>query len=120
VTVSTQTATQRTASGNYSSAFKGTMPVTGFSAAELVSLRARVYPLVGDSAAVLDTDNFTTAREECRGYNKATIVYNSTPVYAYVDPARGTDAGSAVSTVAATAATTPFGRRARRSRTAQR
>jgi len=89
--VTSQTATVRSATGLYSSAYKTTIPIAGFTSGESIDLRAVVYPVVGDAAAVLDTDSYTTATEECRGRNKATIVYNTTQTIRYVSPT-GSDA----------------------------
>lgn len=95
--VTSQTATVRSATGLYSSAYKTTIPIAGFTSGESIDLRAVVYPVVGDAAAVLDTDSYTTDTEECRGRNKATIVYNTTQTIRYVSPS-GNDANDGLGT----------------------
>lgn len=108
VTVSTETTTRRTGSGLYLSSYVATIPVAGFTSGESIALRARVYPNVGNAGSVLDTDNFTTAIEEARGFNKPTIVYNTTVTYAYVDVVSGNNATGVASTTYATAVASPF------------
>lgn len=72
-TVVWETATQRSATSLYAVAHVATIPIAGFTQAELIDLRARVYPLIGDANSVLDTNSYTTATDEPLGYTKATI-----------------------------------------------
>lgn len=106
-TVTTQTATARSATGFYANAFVASFDTSGFTTGERIALRARCYPVVGDTSCVLDTDSFTTATDEPVGRNKATVVYASTPKYAYVSTS-GSDGTGVASTTAATAAASPF------------
>lgn len=88
-TVTTETATQRSATSLYASAFRAQLAISGFTQAELISLRARVYPNIGDSGAVIDTDSYTTTLSEGQGRNKPVIVCdknNALDSIKYVSP----------------------------------
>lgn len=73
-TVSSQTATQRSATTLYGVAHVGTIALASFTQAELITLRARAYPVVGDADAICDTNGRTTAGNECQGWNDAVVV----------------------------------------------
>lgn len=64
-----QTATQRTASGLYACAYGATIPLAGFTQGELITVRMRAYPVVGDANSVLDTNGRTLPENECLGWN---------------------------------------------------
>lgn len=100
-----QVAVVRPATGLYENCFRAQIPITGFTSGESIRLRAQAYSTVGTN--VFDTDNFTTATEEVRLYNQATIVYNTTPKYAYVDVVGGNNANTG-STTLATAIANPI------------
>lgn len=106
-TVTTQTATLRSATGLYANSFRASIAVSGFTTGELINLRARVYPVVGDTTEVLDTDSYTTVTDEPYGYTKPVLVYASTPKYGYVATSGGSDSNTG-STNQATAAAAPF------------
>lgn len=93
-TQTTQVSTVRTATGLYYSAYQGTISIAGFTLGELIDIRAQVYPSTGDLGAVMDTNSFTTALNECLGYNKATVVYSTTNTDKYVALAASTPAGN--------------------------
>lgn len=111
-TATTRTATQRTGSGLYAEAYHSdTVALTSFTDDELIDLRFRAYPVVGDADSVRDSDNHTTATEECRGYNKATIVCDKdddSSMFASVDITSGNDATGVVSGTLATAEASPY------------
>jgi hypothetical protein len=73
-TVTTQTATVRSATSLYGVAHVGSITLSGFTQAELIDLRAQVYPVVGDADSLCDTDTVTAADDEPLGRRKATIV----------------------------------------------
>lgn len=105
VIVTEQTAVRRTGTGKYVCCHRALIPISGFTSGESITLRARLYPGLGDS--ILDTDSHTTATEEIRGKNKATIVYNTTVVYGYVNQSTGNNTTGTVSSTEATAAGAP-------------
>lgn len=105
VTVTRQTPTRRSATGLYGCAYKATIPLAGFTSGESIDLRAQGYPAIGDT--ILDTNSYTTATEEIRGRNKATVVYNSTLKYAIVDPSLGSNSNTG-STTEGTARSAPI------------
>lgn len=72
--VTSETWNLRSATANWVPAFQATIPISIFTQGELIDLRVRVYPVIGDSTTILDTDSFTTATEEVKGFNKATIL----------------------------------------------
>lgn len=73
--VTGQTATLRSATGLYAPAFQSSsVALTNFTQAELIDLRFRAYPVVGDADSIIDTNNYTTGNDVCVGRNKATIV----------------------------------------------
>jgi hypothetical protein len=83
--------------------------LTSFTDDELIDLRFRAYPVVGDADSLLDTDDVTAAASECLGYAKATIVCNKDDdgdLYAFVD-GTGPDPGT-VSATLATAQADPY------------
>ncbi len=90
--------------GLYANAHKATLTLSGFTTGESVALRARSYPVVGDS--ILDTDSYTTVASECLGKNKPTVKYLSTIKYCYVSTT-GNDSTGVASTTQATAAASP-------------
>lgn len=108
----TRTKTQRTGSGLYAEAYhSASTSMTGNTQAELIDLRFRAYPLVGDLDSVRDSNAHTTSTEECLGYNKATIICDKSGtlnVYAVVDATSGNNTTGATSTILATAETTPY------------
>jgi hypothetical protein len=99
-TVTQQTATRRPKTGRWVSAYETTVTLSGFTQGESIDLRMRVYPKVGDAASVLDTDSFTTAAEEPRGFNKATIICdksNALDVIKYVSTSGNDTTGNGTS-----------------------
>jgi hypothetical protein len=64
-----QTATQRTATGLYACAYGATIPLAGYTQGELITVRVRAYPVVGDANSILDTNGRNTAENECLGWN---------------------------------------------------
>ena len=89
-----------------------TIPIAGFNASELVDLRFRVFPSVGDADSVYDTDSFTDSLVAHLGRNKATITVDdggSTigDTFAVVDTA-GNDGTGVSSTTLGTADASPF------------
>jgi hypothetical protein len=108
----TRTKTQRTGSGLYAEAYhSASTSMTGNTQGELIDLRFRAYPMVGDLDSVRDSNNHTTANEERCGYNKAWVTCdknNSLDVFAVVDPIGGNNTTGAVSSVLATAESTPY------------
>lgn len=111
-TATTRTATQRTATGLYAEAYhSSSTAISGMTDDELIDLRFRAYPIVGDADSIRDTDNHTTSTEECLGYNKATVVCdkdNDSTVYAVVDTVSGNNTTGANSATLATAESTPY------------
>lgn len=73
-TVTTQSATLRTATGLYANAYQSTITLSGFTQGETITLRAQVYPKVGDANSILDTTGRTTTTNECLGWNEPTII----------------------------------------------
>lgn len=97
----------RSASGLYGEAHQITMDVDQFTQGERIDLRCRVYPTVGDT--IFDTDNYTTANEECRNFNKI-VAYcdkTNTPNIAVVSTT-GNDGTAVTSTTLATANASPY------------
>lgn len=107
-TVTTITQTNRVGTGYSLTHHKATMQVAGFTSGESISLRARIYPNIGDENSVFDTNNYTTQADEVLGVNKTTIVYNTPIVYAYVDATTGNNTTGVASTTEALAAASPF------------
>ena len=73
-TATTQTATQRSATGLYASAYQATLAISGFTQAELINADFIAYPVVGDAASILDTSGRTTGTDEPLGYNRAVLL----------------------------------------------
>jgi hypothetical protein len=69
-----QTKTERTATGLYACAYGSSIPLSGFTQAETITVRARVYPVVGDANSILDTNGRTTAANECLGWNDLIVI----------------------------------------------
>lgn len=93
-TVTTQTATQRSATGLYMSAYQTTIPISGFTQGETITLRHQIYPLVGDADSIQDTTGRTTAANECLGWNAATLICdknNALDSIKYVNSSTGND-----------------------------
>lgn len=93
-TVTSQTATQRSATSLYMSAYQATIDLSGFTQGETITLRAQVYPNVGDAASVQDTTGRTTAANECLGWNEPTIICDKSDaldVIRYVHSSSGND-----------------------------
>lgn len=108
VVVTSETRTQRTATGNWASSFQATFNCGDFTDDEDVVCRARAYPAVGDT--VMDTNDYTTAAHEIRGRNQHTIIVdpdNSLTVYGVVDTA-GDDGTGVASATLGTAQASPF------------
>jgi len=72
-TVVFQTATRRPKTGLWVPAYQATLALSGFTQAELIDLRFRAYPVVGDASSILDTNSYTTSADEGLGRNKSTI-----------------------------------------------
>lgn len=70
----TLTMTQRTATSLYADSYVAAIPIAQFTQGELITLRARAYPVVGDADSIIDTNARATAAEECLGYNDAVIL----------------------------------------------
>lgn len=93
-TVTTQTATQRSATSLYMSAYQATIPLSGFTQGETITLRHQIYPLVGDADSIQDTNGRTTAANECLGWNAATLICDkndSLDSIKYVNSSTGND-----------------------------
>lgn len=73
-TATTQTATQRSATGLYASAYQATLAIAGFTQAELINADFVAYPVVGDANSILDTSGQTTTNDEPLGYNRAVLL----------------------------------------------
>lgn len=101
--VSTQTAVSGALNGYYWNVYR-TAPIalTGYTDDELINLRFRAYPKVGDADTILDTDSFTDIAAEAKGFNKAVVVCDKdadSTIYAYVD-GTGPDDGTVSGTLA--------------------
>lgn len=108
VVVTSETSTERTATGCWASSFQATFNSADFTDNEDVDCRARVYPAVGDT--IMDTDSYTTANEEIRGRNKHTIIVDpdgDLTVYGVVDTG-GDDGTGVASATLGTAQASPF------------
>jgi len=70
----TQTATQRSATGLYASAYQSTLSISGFTQSELINADFIAYPVVGDASSILDTSGRTTGTDEPLGYNRAVLL----------------------------------------------
>lgn len=93
-TVTTQTATQRAATSLYMSAYQATIALSGFTQGETITLRAQLYPNVGDADAIQDTNGRTTAANECLGWNEPTLICdrsNALDSIKYVHSSSGND-----------------------------
>ena len=100
-----------TASGLYYDAYQMTVPLTSFTQGEQIRLRARVYPLVGDTTEDIDTDDDTTIRQDGLGRIEVTCDKTGALIsYGVVKTAAagGNDATGATSTSLPTARTTPY------------
>lgn len=64
-----QTATVRSATGLYGCAYGTTIPLSVYTQGELITVRVRAYPVVGDASSILDTNGRTTANQEILGWN---------------------------------------------------
>lgn len=111
-TVTTRTAVQRAGSGLYAESYRtGLIALDDFTDNELVDLRFRAYPVVGDADSIIDTDGHTTAADEPLGINEAVIVVdpdNDYALYASVDIASGNDATGVTSGTLSTAEASPY------------
>jgi len=105
--VSTSTVSARSTDKRPVVVYAATLDITSLTDNALVTVNAKVYPWIGDSAAVLDS----SASSEARGFSPRYYLKNTTlaasPPYAYVSTA-GNDGTGVVSTTAATAEATPF------------
>jgi len=115
LTITSKTATQRTASGLFAEAYHATIPIAAFTQAEQITCRYRVFPVVGDAASVLDTNDLSLAAEilaqEYLGWTEIDVTCDkddaiTTSLIAVVDTA-GVDATGIVGTLAAAEAA-PF------------
>lgn len=111
-TTTTRTATQRVGSSLWAEAYHSALTdINAFTDDELIDLRFRAYPVVGDADNIRDSNNHTTSTEECLGYNKATVVCDDdadSTLYAVVDPVSGNNTTGANSATLATAESTPY------------
>ncbi|WP_231741086.1 hypothetical protein [Thalassoglobus neptunius] len=82
VFVTSPTSTERTATGLSAESHKTTIDISGFTDGELIDVRARVYPVVGDTIA--DNQSNTATHEEIRKFNLLTVRYDTTPTVRYV------------------------------------
>ena len=108
--VTAEEKTQRTASTLYATAYHATNSITPFTQGELIDLRFRAYPVIGDADSVLDTDLFTNVVEEVMGRNKATIICDKSDAldtFAIV-ATNGNDGTGVSSTTIGTAEANPF------------
>lgn len=87
--------------------FKGDIDITSLNTG-LVTLNAKVYPWIGNSASVLDSSTNSTAREFSPRYFLKNVSRLATPPLAYVDGTSGSDTTGTWSTTAATASASPF------------
>lgn len=111
-TVSTRTAVQRSGSSLYAECYQSaSISLSSYTDNELVDLRFRTYPKVGDENSIIDTNNNTTAANECLGQNKATIVVdpdNDYALYGVVNLSTGNNTTGVTSGTLATAEATPY------------
>ncbi len=73
-TSTSMTSVVRSATSLYFPSYQASIPLAGFTQGELIDIRFRAYPVVGDAASLLDTDSFTSAADEILGYTKGVIV----------------------------------------------
>lgn len=110
--VSTRTKTQRTGSGLYAESYRyPDIPLSGFTQGELIDLRFRSYPNIGDSSSVIDTNNYTTSNQEGFGRNKSTIICDKSgtlDVFAVIDATSGNNTTGVSSSTLATAEASPY------------
>ena len=74
VFVTSTTSRQRTATTLFAESHEASIPITGFQQGELIDCRVRVYPVIGDAAAIVDTVGATISTDEIRGRNLVTLV----------------------------------------------
>lgn len=99
-TATTQTATQRSATGLYACAYQKTLALSGFTQAELINCDFLAYPVVGDASSILDTSERTTTNDEPLGYNRAVILCdksNALDDAVYVSPTGNDTTGTGTS-----------------------
>lgn len=99
-TATTQTTTQRSATGLYASAYQKTLALSGFTQAELINCDFLAYPVVGDASSILDTSGRTTTNDEPLGYNRAVILCdksNALDDAVYVSPTGNDTTGTGTS-----------------------
>lgn len=111
-TATTRTKTLRAGSGLYAEAYhSASTAISGFTDDELIDLRFRAYPVVGDANSIIDTDSYTTTNDECLGRNKATVVCDKDVdgnIYGVVDSVSGNNTTGVSSATLATAEASPY------------
>lgn len=115
VTVKSSTMVQstRVTTGNPIAVYRGSIPLATLSAGDQVTVRAKIYPFLGDGTGVFDSDPSADGAPATvpSGFANYTFLNDKTgtygTVYAYVSPG-GNDAGGVASEVAATASASPF------------
>lgn len=114
-TVTTASTAAYATSGNFRYFYKTTIPLTGFTQAERIALRFRVFPKVGDADSVYDTNNFVDPDIEATCRNKSIITCDkddSMTLYAIVatagDSPAGNDGTGVVSATLSTAEANPY------------
>lgn len=111
-TIASKTKHQSSASLLYYESYDlaSSVPLSGYTQGEDITLRARAYPRIGDANSIIDTDANTTSTDDIRGLTKITCTCDKTGAlkdYAVVSTA-GNDTTGAKSTTLATAEGTPF------------
>lgn len=109
---STMVQSTRVTTGNPIAVYRASIPLASLAQGQLVTVRCKVYPFLGNNTAVLDSDpsvdGETGATPNLTNYvffNDKTGGYGT--VYAYVSPS-GSNSTGAASNIAATAAAAPF------------
>jgi hypothetical protein len=103
----------RVTTGNPIAVYRGSIPLGALTQGDHITVRTKVYPFVGDSSGVLDSDPSADGApaEVPSGFANHTFLNDKTggygTVYAYVSPA-GNDSTGTASEVGSTASASPF------------
>jgi hypothetical protein len=96
--------------GPIAEVFAATYSLTALNQGETCRDHVKLYPWIGDSTAIMDSETYTASvqdpRRSMRFYNDKTGAYGG--AIAVIEPTNGVDASGVVSLVLATAAAAPF------------
>lgn len=113
VKTSTMVQSTRVTTGNPIAVYRNSIPLASLTQGDLITVRTKVYPFLGDNTGVLDSDSSVDGVDLAAvpsGFANYTFLNDKTgaygTIYAYVSPT-GNDTTGVASTVDATAAASP-------------